>query len=126
MTTQNHPETRLIDRRCRCGKLLAHPHPPCHWHAHGSAQYADDLLTYIAIHDVPKWDRWRRLLRLVKKPKEGDDTVNLYMFEYQKDGRDQKPVPVRAANVADAFDAFRAEHPSVPITYVWVELFGAE
>lgn len=36
-------ETRLIDRRCRCGGLAAEVDRTCAWHDSVSARYAADL-----------------------------------------------------------------------------------
>lgn len=45
-------ETRITDRRCRCGGLLAERAPDCHWHAAGSADYARDLRDVIAVERI--------------------------------------------------------------------------
>ncbi len=37
-------EVRLVDRRCRCGRLLTEEVRTCQWHAWSSAWYAAQLL----------------------------------------------------------------------------------
>lgn len=122
---QIYHEIRLIDRRCRCGKPLAEVSEGCAWHPTRSARYAADLLAYIALCGRPPRDLWSRVIARFSTYLKGK-RMNLYMFEYLHDGRKEEPVKVRAANAADAFDMFRADHPAVPIAYVWVELFGAK
>lgn len=115
-------ETRLINRRCRCGKPFAETSNGCHWHAAGSTRYVADLLAYVAATQSIHKDPWQRIAMLVRKWK--GDRMNVYMFEYLDDGRPAGPVSIRATNTVDAFDAFRADYPAVPIAYVWIELFG--
>lgn len=50
MTTSETSETRMIDRRCRCGKPATELHRDCAWHDATSAQYAADLLAHIKEH----------------------------------------------------------------------------
>jgi hypothetical protein len=55
-------ETRLLNRRCRCGKGAAEREPRCAWHAAVSADYAADLLRHMAT-DASRWrhaKRWHR------------------------------------------------------------------
>ncbi len=120
---QSYPEIRLINRRCRCGKLLAELSEGCAWHPVGSARYAADLLAYIAFFGRPTTGLWSRITARISTYLKGKH-VNTYMFEYVHDGRKEGPVAVRATNAADAFDAFRADHPAAPIADVWVERFG--
>jgi hypothetical protein len=118
-------ETRLIDRRCRCGKLAAEPRKECEWHAHGSAQYAADLLAYIDFHRRPtKRTFGARLMSFATKLFRGDH-VNLYLFEYTEDGRTEQ-AEVCSVDSEDAFNSFRIDHPSVPISNIWVKPFGAK
>jgi hypothetical protein len=51
--------------------------------------------------------------------------MNLYMFEYL-DNDTMEREDIRAVDSADAFNAFRADHPGVAIANVWVEIFGAK
>ena len=125
MTATGIPhETRLLGRRCRCGTPLTEPAKSCLWHAHGSATYAADLNTYIAFLHKPTRGFSGQLMalsarmRLLLRGK----VVNLYMFEYIQDGKIRR-VSVRAVDSLDAFNAFRIDHPSVPIANVWVEAF---
>lgn len=122
---QPYHEIRLINRRCRCGKLLTEVSDGCEWHPARSAQYAADLLAYTALLGRPTHGLWSRIATRVSTYLKGK-RMNLYMFEYLRDGRKEEPVPIRAANAADAFDAFRSDHPAVPIAYVWVKLFGGK
>jgi len=39
-----NPETRMVDRRCRCGTLATEQSRGCQWHAAVSALYAAELL----------------------------------------------------------------------------------
>jgi hypothetical protein len=38
-----NPETRMLDRRCRCGVPAAVDEATCQWHPAASARYASDL-----------------------------------------------------------------------------------
>lgn len=56
-------ETRLVNRRCRCGKLAFERNPGCAWHAATSADYANDLAcALIAATSEPRWKRFVRVL----------------------------------------------------------------
>jgi hypothetical protein len=121
---QIYCEIRLIDRRCRCGKLLAELSEGCAWHPARSARYAADLLAYIDLCGRSTRSLRSRVVTRITTYLKGKP-MNVYMFEYVHDGRKEDPVPIRATNAADAFDAFRADHPSVSIAYVWVDRFGS-
>ena len=129
-TTIGNHETRLIDRRCRCGTLLAESSPRCVWHPYGSAQYAADLLIYIAsLRRTPRRTLLSRLVTFVSELKDRKgETMNEYLFEYidNRDNHATKREPIRAVDSRDAFDAFRASHPAAPISNIWVEIFGAK
>lgn len=64
---RSEPESRLIDRRCRCGRLAAVNVPDCGWHASVSARYAADLLASLAAadketeHAKRAAERWARM-----------------------------------------------------------------
>jgi hypothetical protein len=124
-SVDEHHETRLINRRCRCGKPLAEMSNRCEWHGAGSARYAADLLAYIKTPRCPPWKSWPRVAaRLIKDKLKQGATMHLYMFEYVDREGNSRTTKVQATNSSDAFNAFRADHPYVPIADVWVE-FGA-
>lgn len=51
--------------------------------------------------------------------------MNHYLFEYLVDGT-ETTARVHAADALDAFDQFRADHPDVIISHVWVEFAAAQ
>ena len=54
-------ETRLIDRRCRCGKLATEIHRACEWHDATSAEAARDLQAAYLAATAPKPGRLGRM-----------------------------------------------------------------
>lgn len=125
-TIGNH-ETRLIDRRCRCGKLLAESSKGCIWHPTGSTRYAADLLIYIAtLKRTPRRPPWSRLAAILRELFDTQGKVmNVYLFEYLDDNAIERE-HIRAVDSKDAFNAFRASHPAAPISNIWVELFSTK
>lgn len=124
MTDLGHHETRMLFRRCRCGTFLTQFRRDCAWHNAGSAQYAADLLGYV--HFLRRRERslWSRLTAAIGTYTQGK-IMNVYLFEYI-DNEERKREKVRAVDSLDAFNAFRAEHPAVPIADVWVQAFRAK
>ncbi len=60
-------ETRIVNRRCRCGKPATERHQECAWHGATSADYARDL------HDILETGRmswrswWRDGVKLIRR-----------------------------------------------------------
>lgn len=114
-------EARLINRRCRCGKLLAEPSAGCHWHETGSAHYARDLLRYIEIKRHSRRSLWTRLATFLNELKGTQgEPMRTYLFEYIVDGH-TRVHPVHAIDSMDAFNIFRADHPFAPISDIHVQ-----
>ena len=49
--------------------------------------------------------------------------MKTYLFEYHTD-HGTETEPVHAADSLDAFNMFRASHPTVIISHIWLEMFG--
>lgn len=50
----NDTETRLIDRRCRCGRLLADVAILCEWHVTAQAAYIRSLTEVVRASTLPE------------------------------------------------------------------------
>jgi hypothetical protein len=51
-------ERRLVDRRCRCGRLVTAAAPGCQWHEAVAAEYARDLAGELAQLRCPVTVTW--------------------------------------------------------------------
>lgn len=65
--TFSEAETRIKDRRCRCGKHAAEQHKDCLWHAAVSADYARDLQDILKAGRMSWRGWWRDGVRLLRR-----------------------------------------------------------
>lgn len=63
----SNSETRLRDRRCRCGKPAVELHRDCAWHDSVSAEYARDLHAALFAEPMGPWRALARMFRPAKR-----------------------------------------------------------